>query len=551
MSSHGKRGFPLPEVARSLSPYISTRQEALQIRRTLTVYLTTLLNDKDTANRSALSLTIPALDIQLAEIPPEVSGVFKEYLEETQAHVIARREYCAVALQTRHHPASNSYIGPSSQQTPIVDASESSATNIYLALLRQRKRYARLRILRDYMDILLTKPAAKAGHLEIARTQLDAIPGLPLPQPPVSVAPSVSLNETLDELVLRLEKAVLRAKHKLEIEQELFMKIKERQHSGCGTDSPERCTPSDRESRCHALHQTRQELINWVEQELAKTDATPTTPQHVGGTAPKPRPATGDTEQCNRDIERHYGGYVEARKICLATVAEAASSMPLGISESCSSTTSNLPERSRTVGGACCSGLLDSYMRLLVPSNLQRLITQQKAYIESSLAMEEEATVHVLDRLADESHLLPEYPLLARDSRFQNITAALGSKTSHLQSGITSEGRAQTKALEMASRWAFAANAAKASAQEGLEQKIAQGTNHMSNAREILSEVRNLLGQQSQLAVIAKAPVFDDEDEDTGAPSASSRARKGDRTRKVDNRCIPQSIWCGLQGDLR
>jgi hypothetical protein len=549
MSTLEKGSFPLPEVARSLSPFIRTRQEALQIRRTLTVYLTSLLHDDGTASGSPLTLTVPDVDILLPEVPSEMSGVSKEYLKAMQAHLIARKEYRAVALRDQDHTASNSYISPSPKGISIGDDAEATTMHTYLALLKQRRRYERLRILRDNIDVLVTKPAAKARYLEISEIQLDALPVLPLQQPPVSIISS-GLTESVDELVLRLEKAVLQAKHKLEIEQKLFSKFKVRQQGGRGIYTTDLSAPSDRENRSHALHQTRQELIDWVEQELAKTDVASDLPQHEVGTTDKARPATGDIEQCTRDIESHYGGYIKARKICLATVAEATSTVPLSISEIDPLTSSTLAEQRKSVTDAYCWGLLYSYSRLLVPLNLQRLIAQQKDYIRSSLAMEEEATTQVLDRLADESHLLPSYPLLARDARFQNITAALGSKVSPMHSVVPSGSRTQIKVLEMASRWAFAASAAKSSAQEGLQEKIGQGTDHMGNAQDILSDLVSLLGQRS-VAGTESGPQTENEVENIWAPSSSFRARKDKPILKVENGGIPKNIWHGLRGDLR
>lgn len=548
MSTLERDGFPLPEVARSLSPYISTRQEALQIRRTLTVYLTSLLKDEETA-RSPLSLTVPDVEIQLPEIQSEESGVFKEYFREMQAHLIASREFRAVTVQGRDHPQSNSYISQLTKATPTGDDAEASALATYLSLLRQRRRYEKLRILRDYMDVLLTKPAARAGYPNIPKVQLDPLPVLPVQQPAGLMTSSGSLNESVDELVLRLEKAVLRAKHKLENEQKLFMRIKARQQNGHGIESTERTTPSDGETRGHALHQTRQELINWVEQELSKTDVAPDTSEHQVGISHRPQPASKDTEQRVLEIQSHYGEYIEARKNCLATVAEA-TSMPSTVSEGQARASSTLAEPSGTVNGACCSRLLDSYMRLLVPLNLQRLIAQQKTYMTSTLAKEQEATIQVLNRLADESHLLSAYPLLVADPRFQKITAALGSKVSPIHLDARSGTGTQTKTIEMARRWAFAANAAKATVQDALEERIAQGTDHLGNAPKVLSEVVDLLGQRARVTGAERQSSIEDEDEALWAPGTSSRARKGTHKPKVGNKDSPRNIWHGLRGDL-
>ena len=539
MSTLGKGRFPLPEVARALSPYISTRQEALQIRRALTVYLTSLLQDEETAHGSSISLMLPEADIQLPEIPLEVSGVLKKYLKGMQAHLRAKREFSAVTAQGRDHPTSNSYIGTLIKEISIEDGSEATTMHTYLALLRQRRRYERLRILRDYMDVLVAKPAAKPGYLDIAKHQLDA---LPVEQSPVTIVPSGPSNESVDELVVRLEKAVLRAKLKLENEQKLFMRIKAEQQSGRGIDSTGRSTPSDRETRGHALHQTRQELINWVEGELAKTDVAPNTPQHGVGSSHESSPATRNTEQHVRDVEIHYGEYTRARKMCLATVAEATSSLPLSVSEGHPLPSSDLAERSATTSGACCSGLLDSCMRLLVPLNLQRLMAQQKAYVSSTLIKEQEDIIRALDRLADESHLLPAYPFLVTDSRFQDIAGALGSKISPRHLNARPGSGTQTKTLEMASRWAFAASAAKTSAQDALEEKIAQGTEHIGSAKEILSEVRDLLGQRPQLASTRKAAEIEGEDGDIWVSSTSARANKDNDKLRVKHKETAKNI---------
>ena len=548
MSAHESGRVPLPEVARSLSPYINTRQEALQIRRTLTVYLTSLLKDEDTPNRSPLSLTIPDADIQVPEIPLEASGVSKEYLREVQAHLKARREYRAVAVRGQDHPFSNSYISRLPKEIPAGDVADTSSVHAYLALLRQRRRYERLRILKDYVDVLVTKPASKMGYLDIAKVHLDELPVPPLHQPAGRMVSSRSSNGSENELVLHLEKAVLRAKHKLDNEQKLLTSLKARHYSGRGVDGTEQFPAFNRDGRGNALHHTRQELIAWVEQELAKTDGAPDTSLHQLGTSDMPQSAMRDTEQSLQDIDSHYGGYTEARKICLATVARATSFVPLRISEEHPVPTSHLAKQPETVTDACCSGLLDSYMRLLIPLSLHRLVSQQKAYIASALTKEQEATIQVLDRLADESHLLPGYPLLATDSRFRNITAALGSKISPIHLDARSGSVTQTRAIEMASRWAFAASAAKGFAHDALEEKIVQGTEHMDTAREILSEVRNLLGQRPQPAGTFKKSQM--EEEDIWASRTAARARKGNDIPKVDNKDTPKTIWYRLRGDL-
>ncbi|KAI9878000.1 MAG: hypothetical protein M1830_002197 [Pleopsidium flavum] len=546
MSNSENGTFPLPLVATSLAPYIRTRQEALRIRRTLTVYLISQITGVKTVNRSYLTLIVPDQAAELPQIATELSGIRKGYLKELQANIVSRKDFHALATQSGGHIVSDPSTNPSSTYTQAVDEFLEPIVHTYLTLLRHRRRYEKLRILQDYMDVLDEKPAAKAGYLDVARIQLQ----YPLPLPPTNdiirytdPSTSGSSDQTTDELVTCLEKAVLRARHNLDKEKKLLADLKERQYSANGRRNG--VTPPVSDSRLHVFSRTRDELVNWIEGELAKTESPPNNAQYEGLSSELYH-STKDTKQYMVDIKHTYTKYLEARKMCLTTLAQATSPIPTAVPADYLLRSPKDDVHLGTVHGAVCAVVPYLSAYLLFPSNLHKSIAQQKSHIATILNKEQQATIQALDRLADESHLLPAYPLLAINPRFQNAAAALSSRASPLQVDDRSAGM---RTLGLARAWAFAADAAKTSTRDILDEKIAQGTKHACSAEEVLGVVRVLLGQGLQRAGTEKAPTI--EDEDIWAASAAPRTKRINRKATSEEKDNSQSIWSGLQGNVK
>lgn len=540
--------FPLPQVATSLIPYIRTRQEALRIRRTLTVYLTSQLKGVDSLKGSSLALVAPAESVHLSRIPAELSGLRKAYLKELRLNITASKDFQALATQSHARADPESSSGPISTANRTLDNSGDSVLHTYLPLLRQRQRYEKLGILQDYLDVLAGKCAAKADYLDIRRIQKDAPP---LPQVQTETGGrsdrdlSGSSSNTVDELVIRLEKAVLRARHNLEKEKKLLADLQLRQQST--KDSTHSGTLPGGGSRYQALSQTWDELNKWIDGELSNTDCLPNNFQDKP-TGSEIRHSTKDTQQHMVEIKHEYTKYLQARRMSLAAVVEATSPMPPSLSVDHRLHSQKDGSQTETVNGALLPALPYLNAHVLSPLNLQKSITQQRSYITNSLAKEQQATVHVLDRFTDESHLLPAYPFLVTDSRFQHIAAALGSKKP-LQVDEQSTSRHQMKTLEMARAWAFAAGAARASTQEVLEDKLADGTEHTRNCHEVLENVRILLGKGLRHAGTEEDPASEDEDIWVTGAARDPRGRK-EKT-KLEGTDSSTSIWYRLRGDVR
>ncbi len=535
--------FPLSQVANSLKPYLSTRQDALRIRRVLTIFLTSLLAYPPSASSCSLLLIASEQQTHDPEIPPEVSGLRKDYLEALKANLRARREARAAATQELEVDSRDPRFNSS---TRAFHNTGDSLMNDYLALLRQRQRFARLRILQDYMNVLLQKPAAKPSYLDIGKIQLDAYSVPSMQQIPASTIspqePSTSsaLNVNIQELVIRLEKTIIRTKHNLEREQRLLANLRELQHNSCPSDDSDNLAPSKPGSKIHALNRTREELIGWIERELARTDSTSDQGHVEEELIDKPHQTTKTSAQIRMDIDDAYAEYIRARKRCLALVAEATSPLSSAPFDDTPSLSHINQVQSETNGSTSCSNLLDQFARLHVPLNQQKSLAQQKSFTASVLAKEQVATVESLDRLADESHLLPAYPLLAADKRFQTTAAALRSRRPALRVHPATVDSGQGMTLEMARRWVFAATAASASAREVVDGRITSCGEQTGAAKEILSDVRTLLGQTD---VKAGAEI---EEEDPWIPSVSAKAKSSKQRATLGHK----SIWQELRGDI-
>jgi hypothetical protein len=113
------------------------------------------------------------------------------------------------------------------------------------------------------------------------------------------------------------------------------------------------------------------------------------------------------------------------------------------------------------------------------------------------LAKEKNTSKRILNRLSDESHLLPEYPFLVRKPRFKHAAAALNSRVAANQA----DPAKQDEIVNMAEAWAFASAAAGSSEKEYVEQKLGDGGEYAHHAEQELQRVYNLLNQNLEEAL--------------------------------------------------
>jgi hypothetical protein len=385
----------------------------------------------------------------------------------------AREEYDTIK---KEHHLQNPREQPDIYSLHIPGSSETTLES-FLNVVKYRRKHERLRIIRDYIDTLAQKPAAAANYLDPKVVLKDVEP---LPKVPEEVmnssGPRHDAERTdLKELVDQLEKSVLRAKLLLKKEQKFLAKIKV-DHSGV--------TASDtQEGRLQALGMARKELINWIETELAK--AGDSSEDSLGGDSDKVTERVGKDyieSQLNL-IQRQYSQYTKTRQTLISTATEKGESPSARANDDIEL----LAEREVPTNSNAMSNVIYPYLEELASiSNEQKSTIQQKSHLTISLAKQLKEAGQGLDRLADESHLLPIYPLPSGSSHRKG-PASFGDVIS---------GSEKPNSSRRARAWVFASDSATLATMEAVSEKLEEGKVSALAAQLALSELHSLLGEK-------------------------------------------------------
>ena len=523
----GGKGSPLPQVAKSLSPYIKTRQEALRIRRILSIYLASNIEGLPAGALSTTSLVLPGEDVQVKRIPSEVSGVRRSYLRALQAHAKARKEYAQLTRESSH----NAQGVRQKERHDEEDSRESIAT--YLALTREQRKFEKLTILQRYLNLLSQKEAARPHYLRMRSILEDVAPPLETVQMSAFHAAYPLTSQTdIQALTTRLEKTVLCAKNALDHQRMLLAKVKKDQQS---QRISVQTTTVSTGIEIDALSRTRDELISWIEEYLAKTsqfhDAANEVPTLNGKRAPL------DIEKRRKEIQDRYEDYVEARKTLTALVLSRGTSPTQNPNDKAEDAEPQAHDQITNGTSHEASSVLPYMTEYLIPAaNAQKSFLQQESHISSTLASQNKATVQVLDRLAEESHLLPNYPILTTRPRFHKVVTALRSTSSPAALAETARKEEESQILSQARQWAFAADAARSAKQKAVKERLGHGNAHINTAEGLVQELQEILG-------VGQAENEENEAEgDIWTESITTKPRKQGSSSSHGG------VWAGLDG---
>ncbi|KAL4778192.1 hypothetical protein BJX76DRAFT_156669 [Aspergillus varians] len=522
----------IPPFARPLAPYIKSRQEALRIRQVLTTYLrshiTFVDNDlehPDCHAQSHLSLCVSDNAVSdVKRIPEELTGLRREYLQALQANVAARKQQQLISekLSTTHSKGSGA--GGTSPDSSL-------ELQAYLRLIRDRRRHAKLQVFEHYLHELRARDTPRPEDFENQEGRNQLV----LPEELGDESQdNTAAGSDVEELVHKLEKAVIRAKSQLDREKRLYEELKARKAA-----EDEEPAPS---VKAAALQQTRDELVQWVENKLVSTGNSDEYPVQELPAEEIEESARILEEQRARILEQ-YTTYTETRKRLLQAAARAC--QPVSISSTKSaprppdfpaiSTEAPLPLEPLEV--------LSYASDVLHPiTKSQRSLALQKFYLSGMLAKEKSTTLRMLNRLRDESYLLPEYPILARQPRFKHAAAALNPRRAVDQPDPVK----QDEIVNMAEAWAFASAAAGSSEKEYVEQRVEDGSERTDQAQQELQRLYNLLNQDMEEA-LADAKGEGQKDGDLWTHEARSTRSWVGRTRS-DKRS--KGPWTRLNGKL-
>jgi hypothetical protein len=491
----------LPEsiqnVQRVLEPYIKPRQEVSKVRRILALH-----------HGEAISISQPLSLLEascsIGATSSGIRGLRKEYLKCARASVKARQEYQHLSREHRLHNTSESqqYGRRLQSHSQAHDDPEVSLVS-FLETVECRRKHARLRILQDYVDVLALKPAASTDYLNtnVVLKDFDALSPVP---PDLMVAKSVHSKSTgtdLNELMQQLEKSVLRAKMILKREQKLLAQVK--------TRNPPQNDIYSSGSRLQALGTARNELIKWIESELVTAgdgSAEADDDQDIHKNESKGR--TYINSQLSA-IQEQYLQYTKARQALIAATTGILEAAPLAAIAS--------EQEPRSLNDEM--DLFDSESHIIHPyieklssvSNEQKSMIQQKSHLTTSLAKHLKEASRSLDRLAEESHLLPSFSPAIPNSRLSILESSMA-----FEDKISNYEKPNTTIR--ARSWVSASEAASKATKDALAESVVEGELSLMEAQNTLLQLQELLGDD-----------FDSE--------------RGDGTSKSD-------VWAILDGNL-
>jgi len=527
----------IPPFLKPLAPYVKPRQEALRTRQVLTSYLRSLIvfDDANLPNhaQSHLALCAPAdVVADVRPIPADLTGLRKEYLKALQANIAARKGLRAVsedvASLRRQRTSATRPVEFADPQEPGTDLRD------YLLLLRDRRRHAKLQVFQHYLEELEGKEGvgledigAGDGH----SAQLLLSEGFDAEGPGRK-----DTSTDLEGLVHKLERAVLRARMQLDREKLLFEKAKAQYGSRASVALGE-ISPA---VKAQALQRTRDELVQWVEERLV-VEGDPDESLVMELPPEEIEEAQRLLEHQKMQITEQYTAYLQARRALLDAASRAC--QPVIVT---SKPTPRPTYRNETpteeVQPPNALDVVSYATETLVPlSKSQKALALQKSYLSGLLAKEKSATLRALHRLNDESHLLPEYPMVARQPRFKHAVAALNSR-----SPPQSDQDQPDEVFSLAEAWAFASDATGANERDYVQQKVTLGNEVAQDARKTLEDVYGMLNQDLNDVIGEEA---EHEAETSDIWTSEGRSTRGIRYlsgTRMEKR--PRGPWSGLNG---
>lgn len=459
---------PVTKTQKSLAPYIKQRQEVTQIRRVLASHLNSNLHPQELGTLpQPLSLIDSSSGLEVT--PHGLRGLQKEYIRCARANVTARRDYAQ--LSNGHRAKQDSTKVPHQQESE-------DPTSDFLHLVKQQQKHDVLCISQDYINMLNKKPAATPQHLDPQEVlkNVDSLPHVPSE---VLQAPGTKSNPEggdLSALLDRLEKSVLRAKLLLKREQKLLARFR------AGNESPSVAQTS----KLQALGTARNELINWIESELARAGDSP----ESGEDFHSPSSGVGSEREFMDSqlalISRQYSRYAKVRQSLVnATSCNLDIQLPGAVEDV------DVAESMETKSVNYTSHITHPYFEELISiSNQQKATSQQKSHLTISLAKLLKEASQGLDRLADESHLLQAHPAPNKpiQRRGMETSVSFGDEISNHEKPDSSK---------RARGWTYASESSATLAKIKTLEKLEEGSTLIDSTRQSFLDLQHLLGTES------------------------------------------------------
>ncbi|KAK7527885.1 uncharacterized protein IWZ02DRAFT_139395 [Phyllosticta citriasiana] len=406
---------PLPQVQEALSPYIRPRHETLRIRKILAQQFQAQFPATDQL-LNPLSIPFPPPHPVDHQLPPEYTGLRKAYFEAVHSNQAAQKR-CDDVQSELQELRTLQIITRAQRNHSESNASEErqNGAQAYAVLIEKRRRQKELQTLLyalDRMDDTEPNPLRR----DLFEWLDEKLGEAPIPPPEIGGDPegiSESSNGVQDKAML-LKKEVLAAKKSLDAESALQAEARRRL-----ADAPS----PDVEIQVFALRVARDELIAWIEGELAKLaqleeqnqlsvdDRTPT--KHARHESLDGRGKRGSETISTQDqVQVLYERYVAARSALISVIETVTALSKEIVLPSSTPSEKNLPMSTPPAEAKenrlPPSDVLPYVHTLLRAARDERALLQQTSYVRSLLSQKREEAQRIIHKLASESHLVPQ-----------------------------------------------------------------------------------------------------------------------------------------------
>ncbi|OTA64519.1 hypothetical protein K449DRAFT_392587 [Hypoxylon sp. EC38] len=511
----------LRERAREVLEHrIRPREEVTAVRRHLAHDLAQSLGTDH------LSSPLSLIDLDTTVTPSEaLQGSFREYIEAVQRNIEIRAEFAK--LHEEHD------LAAASLSSPPEEDQQAKLLELQLEVNALEQEHEKLKVVDKYLEELDQQPAAAPDFLDTEVMFQDCAP---LPELPKELMEGFTEdrdapNREIQELLSRLQKAVLRNKLLAQREKQNFEKLKAKNPIDPSILSPE--------VQLHALNAVKDSLINWIETMLTKAGGDEDEPSTESPTKPR----QGRQEKFDRDahmaeIEREYQHHVDLRKEIIASLAQL-KQLRLEPQQKQEQEQEQKPEEAKPSSADPEAFLLTPYLeKLQIISREQKGLIQEKSHINAALARQQQDLNKMLNHLAEESHLLPKYPANKSDKPKPSF-------------GEATKGVNKSNVTTQVEPWISAANSAQIATLEAVFEKVEEGQVAAEDAMQALHEVRKLLNKED---VQPEEPHGEQESSERDLWIGEDDENGGTRVRKNREKKVEkqkgQSIYAKLDGNL-
>ncbi|KAI5286204.1 carbamoyl-phosphate synthase (glutamine-hydrolyzing) cpa2, partial [Ascosphaera aggregata] len=473
------------QLAQSVLPYVRTRQEALEIRRTITAFLTSQIAPQHGLGSAHMPLCVPHGVITVKEIPVQTEGSkYSEYLSALRANAAANREY---------HDLLEQYRSSRQDGSGGLHTSEDATQRLqaYTSLLQSRCEREKLEIYRQYLSQLSQIEGSQYGYLSLSDEQSQ------VSQLSQKLATHIRQDDLFSEgegqdvehLIARLERSVIQAKTEAQGEADKLAEVK------CFQPSQDPGSqPTSEGARLHALCRTRDELVRWVEGALTMSNNGDES-TNVDDLIEENSGHDHLGEDGRSYIMEQYDAYLESRKTLLSTVVDFL--RPIPEKQSLSSRRHSLQaQTSHTTTAVDVSPIFSYVTQQLVPlSKVRAASNLQSKHLSSNVTKESREILQMLNRLQEESQLLHEYSLMEDSNSWQQQhRRSMSAPDASLRASKVDQNPALA-VFKRAEVWTAAAETAGLATNTAVTEQIESGTKYLENADNTMKDVYRVINQ--------------------------------------------------------